>query len=176
MSDVLQQDLISYDPLSEVTRRERRSLLGLSMLGLALVWVPLVPTKFAAFGIEFAEVNRKAFVLLYALLVLYYLVAFLVYALSDFVAWRRSEIIRYSADERAQNANPPKPPPERNRVIVTAEVSVPQHFVKGNPVYRGFASWAAAVIASRLRAAFEFGLPIVFACVALYALISYRPA
>jgi hypothetical protein len=47
MSDVRERDLINYNPLTEITRRERRALLGVSMLGLALVKVPLIPTKFS---------------------------------------------------------------------------------------------------------------------------------
>jgi hypothetical protein len=50
MTDVLTQDLVSYDPLSEVTRKERRALLGLSLLGVALVKVPLIPEKFTKSG------------------------------------------------------------------------------------------------------------------------------
>ncbi len=169
MSDVLERDLISYDPLSEVTRRERRTLLGISMLGLALAKVPLVPTKFAALGIEFAEINRQAFVYLYALLVLYYLIAFVIYAFTDFVAWRRSEHIRYSAYLKAEKANRP----EKSPSAYSVKVSVNQPFAGENPVYRGFAAYRTGVLASRVRATFEFGFPVGFALYALYELVVF---
>ena len=55
MADLLNEDLISFDPLSEVTRKERRALLGISVLGGALVNIALVPEKLSTFGIEFAR-------------------------------------------------------------------------------------------------------------------------
>ena len=60
MSDVLTLDLVVYDPLTEITRKERRFLLGASALGIALVKVPLVPTKFSVLGLEFTPTNQAA--------------------------------------------------------------------------------------------------------------------
>ena len=165
MSDILERDLISYDPLSEVTRKERTSLLGLSMLGLALVAVPLVPEKFGVFGIEFSKVNQKTFLALYALMVSYYLIAFLLYALTDFVAWRRLEHIRRTAYIRAQGGTDADVATELPRPPQPATNWLNREM---NPVYRGFASFAAARLASRARAVFEFGLPIAFS---LYVVI-----
>ena len=174
MSDLREHDLITYDPLTEVTRRERRALLGVSMLGLALVKVPLVPEKLGAFGIEFTDVNRQTFALMFALVVGYFLVAFLVYAVSDFVAWRRSEVIRYSAYVRLQEKDPP---------LTRADLATPligesgrplkEHVPGPSPVYTGFASWKTALFASRLRALFEFVLPVIFALYVLQALLGY---
>ena len=169
MSDILERDLISYDPLTEVTRKERRALLGTSMLGLALAKVPLIPTKLVALGIEFSEVNRQTFVQLYGLIVLYYLVAFLVYAFTDLVAWRRSEHIRYSAYLKAEQANQPS----ARKSAYAAKPETPQPFAGKKPVYRRLAAYGVGVVASRLRAAFEFGFPILFAAVALYALYTF---
>ena len=171
MSDILERDLISYDPLSEVTRKERTSLLGLSMLGLALVAVPLVPERFGAFGIEFSRLNQRNFLSLYALLLAYYLVAFLVYAFTDLVAWRRSEHIRYTAYVKAAEEGkadgflekPRKEPPP------VAQRGWP------NPVYRGLASYASAVTASRVRALFEFALPVVFPAYVIVRLLIPSP-
>jgi len=79
MRDVLTRDLVLYDPLTETTRKERRVLLGVSALGIALVKVPLVPTKFSALGLEFAPTNQAVLLTLYSLLVAYFLVGFLIY-------------------------------------------------------------------------------------------------
>ena len=174
MSDVRHSDLVTYDPLSEVTRRERRALLGLSMLGLALVKIPLVPSKLAAFGIEFSDMSRQNFALMYALVVGYFLAAFIIYALSDFIAWRRSEVIRYSAYLQAQEKDPPVPlSPVRQRLLGESGRPLRPDVPGLSPAYRGFASWPAAVFASRLRALFEFALPIVFAVYVLQELVRY---
>lgn len=174
MTDVREHDLITYDPLSEVTRKERKALLGTAMLGLALVKVPLVPAKFAAFGIEFSEMNRQNFASMYALVVIYFLVAFVVYAFSDFVAWRRSEVIRYHAYEQAQQKDPPLAPSRPSGPLV-GESGIPLRLAvnRPSPAYRGFASWASAVGASRLRAVFEFVLPVAFSAYVLRQLLTY---
>ena len=76
------------DPLSEVTRRERKYLLGISLLSMFIVKTGLVPTKVSALGVEFNEANQESLLLILALMVLFFLVAFCIYALSDFLAWR----------------------------------------------------------------------------------------
>ena len=75
------------DPLSEVTRRERKYLLGISLLSIFVVKTGLVPTKISALGVEFNEANQESMLLILALMVLFFLVAFCFYALSDFLAW-----------------------------------------------------------------------------------------
>ncbi len=177
MSDVRERDLVTYDPLSEVTRRERKVLLGVSMLGLALVKVPLIPSKVATFGIEFSELHRQNFTSMFALVVGYFLIAFLVYSISDFIAWRRSEIIRCSAYLQAQEKDPPVPPAEMHHQLF-AESGRPlkPEALGPCPAYRGFASWTAAVFASRLRALFEFALPMAFAIYVLEVLLRYSGA
>ena len=168
MSDILERDLVSYDPLTEVTRRERTALLGLSMLGLALVAVPLIPEKFGVFGLEFTKLNQKNFLSIYALLLGYYVAAFSIYAFTDFVAWRRTERIRHSEYVRAHVAAHPE---GKN----TAQTPIPVFYAwnkRLNPVYYGFASFAIARLASRLRALFEFALPLVFAGYVIIRLLS----
>ena len=75
------------DPLSEVTRKERVYLLGTSMVGIAILKTGLVPTQITALGIEFQEADQEIFLSLLGLVVLYFLVAYIVYAASDFLAW-----------------------------------------------------------------------------------------
>jgi len=75
------------DPLSEVTRTERVYLLGTSVVGIAILKTGLIPTRITALGIEFERANQELFLLLLGLVVLYFLVAFVIYAASDFLAW-----------------------------------------------------------------------------------------
>ncbi len=76
------------DPLSAVARKERRSLLVASALGIIMVKTGLVPSKISGFGVEFTQTNQKTFLVIFGLIVLYFLVSFLIYAVSDFLAWR----------------------------------------------------------------------------------------
>lgn len=173
-ADLLTKDLIAYDPLSEITRKERTSLLGLSMIGIALVKVPLVPEKLAILGIEFAKVQQSTFVSLYALVIGYYLLAFCVYAFTDYVAWRRQEVITLAEYEVQVN--------ERSETgTLKGKSSNPDSDTKfqskrvprDNPSYVGFASYWLAFSAARFRATFEFLLPILFATYALAVLMTY---
>lgn len=169
--DLLSKDLITYDPLTETTRKERTALLGLSMLGIALVKVPLVPEKLAVLGIEFAKVQQSTFVRLYALVILYYLCAFCIYALTDYVAWRRKEVItehEYSrqTEERLAHTKSLAKAPAEDKTIEP----VSSRF----PPYQGFASYWLAFGVARVRAVFEFLLPIAFAAYTLLALLAFK--
>src|SRR2546430_6802694 len=81
-------DVRLRDPLSNVTRNERKLLLAVSAIGLVLRNAGLVPTKIAALGIEFSQIDQKILLRATGLIVLYFLCAFVLYAVSDFVAWR----------------------------------------------------------------------------------------
>jgi hypothetical protein len=173
--DIFERDLITYDPLSETTRKERTSLLGISMLGVALVKVPLVPEKFSALGVDFSKVNQSTFVKLYALVVTYYVIAFAIYALTDYLAWRRQEVIHlheYNRRNRERlttekvNSNPE----------VDAEIEAAYGDHLRAPGFHGLASYWLAFSAARFRAVFEFLLPVVFAGYTLLALLSYTPS
>ena len=176
--DLLTKDLIQYDPLSDVTRKERTSLLGLSMLGIALVMVPLVPEKFAALGVEFAKVNQTTFVKLYALVVVYYMVAFTLYALTDFVAWRRREVITATEYDFQRQARAPTAPREANLDDLLSPPALKasaRRPVRDTPAYTGAASYWLANTAARVRSAFEFLLPLCFGAYTLYVLLAYAP-
>jgi hypothetical protein len=76
------------DPLSDVTRKERRTLLGISALGTIMVKANILPQKISALGIDFGEINKTVLLRSIALLTTYFLITFFVYAVSDFLAWR----------------------------------------------------------------------------------------
>ena len=78
------------DPLSDVTRRERRSLLAASVVGVTMVKTGLVPEKISALGVELSKVNQRSLLIVLASMTLYFLIAFILYASSDFLAWRLS--------------------------------------------------------------------------------------
>lgn len=76
------------DPLSAITRKERTYLLGTSILAFAFVHAGLLPVKIAALGVEFSQTDQKALFRLVAIIVGYFLAAFLGYGVSDFITHR----------------------------------------------------------------------------------------
>jgi hypothetical protein len=97
------------NPLSEETRKERVYLLGMSAVGITIVFTGLIPTEISTLGIKFAEADRKSLLFIFALVVGYFLVAFGSYALSDYLEWwsaRRDLALRRrrrdSKEERAK--------------------------------------------------------------------------
>lgn len=192
-NDLLTKDLITYDPLTATTRKERTTLLGLSILGIALVEVPLVPEKLAFLGIEFAKVQQDTLVKIYALVIFYYLVAFAIYAFTDYVAWRRKEVISYKEythqnNERKAQAKAEIDEPLGPKIVIEEAVhkrswsfedTSPEALMyllqkkdKDELSYSGFASYWLAFWAARIRAVFEFILPIGLALVTLVILLS----
>jgi hypothetical protein len=168
MNDVLTRDLVAYDPLSEVTRKERKALLGVAVIGIALAEVPLVPTKLSAFGLEFSTLNQRAFLALYAVVVAYFLIAFLVYAFTDYVAWKRSQAIHYREYLRQDEL-------VRKSLGVEVEEEAMRRLSEDGCPYRGFASYRTAKFASGLRAAFEFLVPLATAIYAIVVMLTYVP-
>jgi hypothetical protein len=76
------------DPLSEVTRKERRALLAASTVTIVVTKTGLIPSKIEALGISFSPGDQHSLLLVLGAVVLYFLVAFITYGLSDFLAWK----------------------------------------------------------------------------------------
>jgi hypothetical protein len=73
------------DPLSEETRTTRTYLLGLSMAGIVMVHAGLLPSRITALGIAFEKADRRLLLFLCGLVTAYFLVAFFLYAIVDFI-------------------------------------------------------------------------------------------
>jgi hypothetical protein len=146
------------DPLSEVTRKERRALLGVSLLGVALVKAGLLPTEISALGVKLAAADQRMLALLLAVVCLYFLIAFLAYAASDFLAWQVSlhaaiskrvrESVEASSDEYEDMIH--------NEVWRVLQERYP--WTQRANRYVLPVSWARGLL--------EFGVPVIFA---LYA-------
>ena len=76
------------DPLSDVARRERRNLLASSTIALLIVHVGLIPERISAFGIELSAPAQSALLLMLVAVVIYFMVAFVIYGFADFLVWR----------------------------------------------------------------------------------------
>ena len=88
MSEPIYQQVILKDPLSEETRKERRNLLAVSALGIVMVKSGLIPSKISALGIEFSQADQNVLLYALAIITIYFLLAFIFYALSDFMNYR----------------------------------------------------------------------------------------
>ena len=71
------------DPLSEVTRGERKALLTSCVVGLAISVGGLVPEKVETFGIEVSATQEQNLLQILAGVITYYLIGFSIYAWSD---------------------------------------------------------------------------------------------
>jgi hypothetical protein len=93
MADPTPRELSLRDPLSDVTRKERRLLLGMSVIGIAVVKTGLLPEKISALGIDFSETNQKSLLIVFSLVTIYFLAAFMIYAAFTKVAgwWSRGD-------------------------------------------------------------------------------------
>lgn len=149
------------DPLSDVTRAERKMLLGLSAVGLVIARSGLVPSRISALGIEFDRADQSALLGMLAAVIVYFLVAFVVYATSDFVAWRvafRNAVLSSQREYEAQSDD------QR-----AAEDRLRQRLRSGH-------WWAAASRSvSVTRAVFEFLVPLIIGVFAVYSLSVSRP-
>ena len=163
MADAAPKDVLLQDPLSEVTRKERKMLLGASILGVALVKTGLVPTKISALGVEFEKANQQALLGIVALVALYFLAAFVIYAAADFLAWRRA-IRSYLVDRVRERMEREKHIPPQ--LIEEEEAKIAQR-VRG-----AWIVFALSGPVSYVRAFFEFVVPCVVGTYAVLLLFS----
>lgn len=175
------------DPLSEVTRRERRSLLGVSALSIAMSITHLIPTKISALGVEFPPTEQGLFLLVVAGVVIFYLLAFIVYAWADYINWK-TELHMW----RVQN-QPPLPDDEHEEEYEFRSGQDRLHQLYSEGDIPGAERFENELIysrvkkelesqyqfqkkkipaASKLRAIFEFIVPIVIAVVAIGILLT----
>ncbi|MBD9671551.1 hypothetical protein IB275_13280 [Pseudomonas sp. PDM21] len=145
------------DPLSDVTRKERRNLLLFSALSLAVAHMRIVPTKLSALGIEFGAPEQGAFLLLMALCVGYFIVAFSIYASADFLLWRKKQHDQFV--EIFEEAS----------TMTQEEKSWYDHVRREAPDVTWFYRLSPAVAWS--RGGFEFGLPLLVGMYAVAALL-----
>ena len=148
------------DPLSGVARKERKFLLGSSMLGIILVKAGFVPTKISALGIEFAKTDQNSLLLVFGIIILYFLIAFLIYAASDIIIWHRS----FSRTLKDATVDRWKSEAKKDPIMEVSDYI--EDFFKRRFSVRLILGLTSPV--SLLRAIFEFFLPIV---VGIYAII-----
>lgn len=75
------------DPLKEETRKARLYLLVVSVVDIIMVWTGLVPKEISTLGISFEDVKPESLLDILAFVIFYFLGAFIIYGISDALAW-----------------------------------------------------------------------------------------
>jgi hypothetical protein len=156
------------DPLSEVTRKERRALLGVSVLGMALVHTGLVPSEITALGIKLTAPAQSSLLQLMAAICGYFLIAFSVYATSDYASWQRA--LHDSIYERIYQSRLTNDDDVDHILHSYTEDKIAENY----PQLVLFVSLTAKVTKS--RAFVEFLLPIAVGLYAIVALLAKSAA
>lgn len=157
------------DPLTRVTRMERRNLLAASFIGVIIAKTGLVPSKVSALGIDFDHADQSALLKMFAIVVVYFLLAFLIYAASDMIAWR-SAILAATVSLALQRAEQ-----EEERARREGRPVDPYSYVDGRVLRRRNLWSALGRPMSVARALFEFLLPVVIGLYAVRALSTTPP-
>lgn len=145
------------DPLSSIARAERRNLLLAATLAILIAHVNLVPTRMSALGLEFAPPAQASFLVVTALVVGYFMLAFATYALADLFVWRKRYYDYLAAVERESKD-------------WTLQDQIEHDEVHANlPTIDWYYQWSPRV--ANVRMLFEFVLPLLVGAYAISALI-----
>jgi hypothetical protein len=151
-------ELYNFDSLSEVTRKERKLLVVVALIALAVSKFEFYPTQLSALGIQFTIVKTNLLIpLFFRFIVGYLLITFSVYALSDFI---RSWVVRYQTNFDAAISSwkePLKLTPEGEQRFKEQKLDHPPFRKMRKPIFL-------------LRGSIDFLFPIVFAVYVLFAI------
>jgi amino acid transporter len=145
------------DPLSAIARAERRNLLLAATLAILIAHVNLVPTRISALGLSFAPPAQAAFLVITVFVVLYFVLAFGMYAVADFFIWRKRYYDYLAALERESKD-------------WTLEDQIEHDEIHANlPTIDWYYQWSPRV--ANVRMLFEFVLPLLVGAYAISALV-----
>ena len=151
------------DPLSEVTRKERRILLTVDVVLIAVVVGDLVPTQIESLGITVSAFGQVSLLSLLVGIALYLLIGFTIYAFADITAWREDS--RLFARQRA-------------RALLDQTMAEPNMDEQGpnsdftrtagaTAVEMAIEEWPSQRRIYKIRVIFEFWVPILVTVVAI---------
>ena len=145
------------------------------MLGIGVAQAGLLPSEISSLGIKFAASSQSVLLLLLGLICLYYLAAFLVYAASDYVAWKIAlrdaiQSIWFRPRERIEE----RETEEDAYRAIRREESFEEFMQKHNSSI--FLAEIALLPVSRTRALFEFLLPTAVGTYATVILFAHSAA
>lgn len=160
MADSYFSDLLG-DPLSDITRKERRNLLVASTTGIAIVSMDMIPTKLSALGIDFSSPAQSSFLILVTAVIAYFFFAFVTCGLADFFVWRSKYQEHLVARERES----------KNWSLDDQLEYEEQH--RDLPRADWLYHWHSPVATARLL--FEFLVPLIAGVVAICMLLYKLP-
>jgi len=151
------------DPLNELTRKERRLLLIINLIGFFIGWTNAIPTKIAALGIEFDKVDQKSFLWIFAIAIIYLTIVFAIYATADYIKW-----INAISDEAMGNYRN-----DLDNAVTSGGNPIQEHMEQFE--YSEFYKnrfWYRLTRPNYFgRIIFEFLVPIIFSCATIGVLI-----
>jgi hypothetical protein len=160
------KDILLDDPLSGETRAKRKFLLVTSLIGIAMVRAEIVPKKLSALGVDLEPSNQGALLYLVSVVIIYFLFAFVVYAFSDFVGWRKRVSLFYEENTRAFF----KRISRRDNDDYDYDSKFAEYIKKAE---KRVHFWKKLTpIASIIRGLFDFLLPMLVSVYAVYILVS----
>lgn len=95
---IIAEILTSKLTLADDTKKQRKYLLGFSLLIIAITWIGIVPTKLTALGIEFTQVEQRILLMILGLINFYYFTGFIIYGIKDYYIWKSLENYFYITD------------------------------------------------------------------------------
>ncbi|WP_396434765.1 hypothetical protein [Limnohabitans sp.] len=164
------------NPLTNETRKVRKTLLIWSLASAAITLGKLFPSEISALGMKVTSANHAALLLLMAAIVAYHLVAFLVYASADFAHWY---VNHYSTEWEDDSANYEAYKTEmlaRSKLSEEDRLFMEEHERRLGSLWRGEAFGIYARIQTAIpyvsiaRAIVDFFSPVLVGCAALYLL------
>ena len=163
------------DPLRELTRKERRNLLALSTVSIGIVWTGLTPTEISNLGIKLTPANQSALLKVLAVANAYFLVAFLIYAVSDWLAGRWALQLAIEEDQPRVMEAMERELQEGVAAVQRSEAAgrVHQARMHVDESLRGQARWITAATTPILavRNILEFPVPLAWGTYALVSLM-----
>lgn len=153
------------DPLREVTRGERRWLLTVGLILLAVVYGNLVPKEINALGVTLTQTERTSLVIIMLAVELYYMVAFWIYAKADIAEWshlfsEQDEVVRRNISRfyhRSQHGSGLVGNSGLDQETIAFATKV-----YGQP-------WKAAAQWYKRRILFDYWFPLAFGCATILA-------
>ena len=155
------------DALSDVTRKERRFLLSMSLIGFTMAKTGMVPSKIPSLGIEFLGDAQGNLLFIVAIIVLYFLVSFIIYAASDYLSWKleiKSRALEKVVSDYEEVFHSGGAAPG------SAESYIEIDMGKLHRKYRNY--FKLVNLTSIVRALFDFGLPIAVGVYAFLLLVT----
>lgn len=83
---------ILKDPFTETTRKVRNHLMVAGLIGVLVADVGIIPSKISALGVEFTGVEQANLLKLLFAIMIYYVVTFAIYSISELSASKLTEL------------------------------------------------------------------------------------